>query len=133
MDNGVWNNLVTAALEVQQNAYARYSQFPVAAALLAKSGATYRGVNVENASSGLTVCAERNAVAAAIVAGEREFVALVVVLPGGGTPCGACRQVLVEFCPDLPILLVDSDAPENRQSTTLAALFPSPFASSRLV
>lgn len=89
--------LVTAAAAARRNAHAPYSRFRVGAALLARSGKIYTGVNVENASYGLTICAERVAVGNAVSAGEKRFVAVAIVAPGGATPCGACRQVLAEF------------------------------------
>jgi cytidine deaminase len=91
------SDLVAMALEVRERAYARYSQFPVGAALLGCSGRVYTGCNVENASYPLTICAERAAVAKALSEGEREFEAIAVVSSTGGAPCGACRQVLHEF------------------------------------
>ena len=101
--------LVQAAIDVRQQAYAKYSQFLVGAAVLAADGKIYAGCNVENSSYGLTICAERAAVFNAIAAGQRQFQLLAIAAAGGGTPCGACRQVLSEFAPDLPILLVDVD------------------------
>ncbi|MBN1851972.1 MAG: cytidine deaminase [Pirellulales bacterium] len=124
--------LIESALAIRGRAYAPYSKFPVGAALLGTSGTIYCGVNVENTSSGLTVCAERNAIANAIIAGERTFAGLAIALEGGGTPCGACRQVLAEFCPDdLPILLVNANDPSQVEVTSLAALLPKPFRLSR--
>ena len=105
-------DLITAAIRAMSNSYSPYSKFKVGAALLAKSGKIYGGTNIENASSGLTNCAERTALFSAVVAGEREFKALVVVFDDKSfgplsTPCGACRQVLAEFCaPDMPIYTV---------------------------
>jgi len=119
--------LIESALAVRERAYARYSQFHVGAALLAASGRIYVGCNVENASYGLTICAERAAVFAAVAAGERQFVRLAVATAGGGTPCGACRQVLAEFAPELPILLIDADRPNDYVETNLGALLPRAF------
>lgn len=91
--------LLRRARDAAQGAYVPYSNFPVGAAVLASSGAVYTGGNIENASYGLTVCAERTAIFAAVNAGEREIVAVAVSAPRGTltTPCGACRQVLNEF------------------------------------
>ena len=92
-------DLVARAAEFRACAYAPYSGFAVGAALLAKSGRVYGGVNVENASYPVGICAERTAIAAAVTAGEREFEALAVIAdsPEPCAPCGMCRQVLVEF------------------------------------
>ncbi len=121
-----WEQLTVVAQQVRRNAYAPYSQFQVGAALLAASGRIYAGCNVENASYGLTVCAERNAVFAAVAAGERTFVALVVAgVSSEVFPCGACRQVLAEFCDDLPIRIVGENG--SWQETSLKALLPFAF------
>ena len=91
--------LLKAALDARLKAYAPYSKFLVGAAVLAASGKIYTGCNIENASYGLTVCAERNALFNAVGAGERKFTALCVVgdMEGPISPCGACRQVMAEF------------------------------------
>lgn len=120
-------DLIAAALEARLRAYAPYSKFLVGAALLGISGRIYTGCNVENISYGLTNCAERVAIGAAVAAGEQQFAALVVATSGGVMPCGACRQVLAEFASDLPILLVDADLPQNQRCTSLAELLPSRF------
>ena len=100
-----WPELLSRARQVADAAYAPYSRFHVGAALLAEDGRIFTGCNVENASFGLTVCAERNAVFAAVAAGARRFAALVVVTssPQPVTPCGACRQVLHEFAPSFAV------------------------------
>lgn len=123
-----WEPLVAAALAVRERAYAPFSRFAVGAALATAGGEIVAGCNVENRSYGLTVCAERNALAAAVARGERRFTALAVATASSppAPPCGPCREVLAEFCDDLPILLVN-DAGERRL-TSLAALFPDRFA-----
>ena len=100
-----FNPLLDQARTARDRAYAPYSRFAVGAALRAKSGRVFTGCNVENLSFGLTICAERNALFAAIAAGEREFDAIAIVADAREpvTPCGACRQVLVEFAPKLAV------------------------------
>jgi len=128
MDSNIRENVVQAALDAQQLAYARYSQFRVGAALFAVDGRIFTGCNVENASYGLTICAERAAVFAAIAAGQQQFELLAIATRGGAAPCGACRQVLVEFAPNLPILLIDSDQPSRTAEVNLRELLPCAFA-----
>lgn len=101
--------LLQCAAEVRQQAYAPYSKYAVGAALLADNGEIFTGCNVENASYGLTICAERNAVFAAVAAGQVKFERIALSLADAGTPCGACRQVLNEFSPDLVILSGDEN------------------------
>ena len=98
--------LISIAGEVQQNAYAVYSLFKVGAALLAADGQVYTGVNVENSSYGLTICAERSAVSNAVTCGNRNFDKLAIYSSCSppAMPCGACRQVLFEFAPNLQII-----------------------------
>lgn len=122
-----WQELIAVALDVRQQAYARYSNFLVGAALRASDGTIFRGCNVENASYGLTQCAERTAVTSAVAAGVREFKQLVIAASGAVTPCGACRQVLAEFCRELPILLIDADRPGHGAMYQLSALLPGCF------
>lgn len=126
-----WQRLIEAARDACGRAYAPYSGRRVGAALLGASGAVYTGCNVENASSGLTVCAERSAVLRAVGEGEREFRAIAVANDGDEVmmPCGACRQVLLEFAPNLEVCCVD----KNGSSVTapLAELLPKPFSSRR--
>ena len=123
--------LIAAACEIRRQAHAPYSKFHVGAAFLTASGKIITGCNVENASYGLTICAERSAVCTAIAAGEKQWLAMAVATPGGHSPCGACRQVLVEFAPNLPILLVDSDHPEKVLETDMQTLLPGRFVFSR--
>ena len=120
------DELIAAAAQVRGRAHAPYSNFHVGAALRDDAGQIHVGCNVENGSFGLTICAERVAVGSAIANGVVAFSALVIVSPGGVPPCGACRQVLAEFCEDLPIWLVNADD-DAVTETTLAALFPAGF------
>lgn len=119
--------LIAEAAAARANAYAPYSHFPVGAALLARSGAVYRGANVENASFGLTICAERAALFAAVAAGEREFDAIAIVADTSGPvrPCGACRQALAEFGVRLRVVM--SNASGASETQTLDALLPATF------
>jgi cytidine deaminase len=117
--------LIARAALARQYAYAPYSNYAVGAALLARSGRVYLGANVENAVYSLTVCAERTAVFKAVSEGEREFEAIAVVTSNGGSPCGACRQVLREFAPDLPIYIGDDEG--NFRPTSVAELLPDSF------
>jgi cytidine deaminase len=118
--------LLRKAAEAARQAYAPYSRFPVGAALLAEDGRIFTGCNVENASYGLTNCAERVAVGAAVAAGCRRFAALAVAVRGGGSPCGACRQVLHEFAPGLQIHLGDENG-VWRATYSLRELLPEAF------
>jgi cytidine deaminase len=119
--------LVKAALDVRQRAYAKYSNFLVGAAVLAGDGKIYAGCNVENASFGLTICAERAAVFNAVAAGQRQFQRLALATAGGAAPCGACLQVLAEFAPELPVLLVEIDRPSEIVEVNLRDLLPARF------
>jgi cytidine deaminase len=121
------DDLIAAALDAQQRAYCPYSDFPVGAALRTASGNIYHGCNVENASFGLTICAERVAASAAVAAGEREFAAIAIASRGGVAPCGACRQFLAEFNPNLSIVMFDSLQPDRVHESTLDRLLPGRF------
>ncbi len=118
--------LMKMAIEARQNAYAPYSHFAVGAALLAESGKVYTGCNIENASYGLTCCAERNAIFAAVGAGERRFKMLAVAAdsPEPVAPCGACRQVIAEF--GIP-LVVMGNLKEATKTMTAEELLPYGF------
>jgi cytidine deaminase len=119
--------LIDAALRTRQQAYAPYSKFSVGAAILSEDGQIFAGCNVENVSFGLTNCAERTAIFAAVAAGHRQFAALAVATDGGYSPCGACRQVLAEFSDDLPILIVDARSEGHVNEVGLAELLPLRF------
>jgi cytidine deaminase len=122
--------LVAAARSARTHAYCPYSRFAVGAALESTDGRIFTGCNVENASYGLTVCAERAAVLAAVAAGVRRFRRLVVVADADPpvSPCGACRQVLMEFGGGLE---VEGIGPSGRCRWTLAELLPDPFGPGR--
>jgi len=122
--------LLAAAELARENAYAPYSHFTVGAAVLSAKGRMYAGCNVENASFGLSICAERAAIFAAVGAGERHIRSLAVVsdAQAPAMPCGACRQVLQEFgsTPDIPIVVATTDGAQV--SATLGELLPKPFS-----
>ncbi|MGA0177229.1 MAG: cytidine deaminase [Chthoniobacterales bacterium] len=120
--------LVTQAIAVAGRAYAPYSRFHVGAVLVGRDGRTFAGCNVENISFGLTICAERNAVFAAVAAGCREFAKIVIVADTEvpASPCGACRQVLAEFEPDLEVVL--STFRGKSEIFRLSELLPRPCA-----
>jgi cytidine deaminase len=121
-----YNELIGAASAARLLGYAPYSGFQVGAALVTQAGKIYTGCNVENVSLGLTICAERSAIAAAIAQGSKDFVAIAVVTAGKkpAVPCGACRQVLAEFNPSITILAATIDG--KVQEFGLAELLPFP-------
>lgn len=125
------STLIQTALAVRTWAYAPYSNYAVGAALLATSGKIYTGVNVENAAYPSSICAERAAVFKAVSEGEREFDAIAVVTSNGGSPCGACRQVLSEFGLNTVVLIADSSG-HLIQQTTIVDLLPGAFGADDL-
>jgi cytidine deaminase len=133
ISNYAARRLEKAARSAAASAYAPYSRFPVGAAVLAGSGRIYPGCNVENASFGLSNCAERTAVFRAVAAGEKSIRAVAVYTPTKlpTTPCGACRQVINEFGPDALVVCV-CDA-EARIETKLASLLPGAFGPANLL
>ena len=124
--------LVARAREARENACAAYSHYKVGAALRAASGKVYTGCNVENSTYGLTVCAERVAIFKAISEGERKFDAIAVITDTDTLtpPCGACRQLIWEFCGDVPVVM--SNLKGKTEIVRMSQLFPKPFDSSNL-
>lgn len=124
-----WRELQTAARAARGNAWAPYSRFQVGAAVLTADGRIFVGCNVENASYGLTICAERVAICTAIAQGCSSFTAICVSLTGIPVPCGACRQFLVEFNPEMLVLLddVDHTADMPPELVCLSELLPRAF------
>lgn len=127
--------LILAARNAAKNAYCKYSNYHVGAALLAEDGSIWLGCNVENSSFGATNCAERTALFSAIAAGQRKFSAIAIA---GGTdaepasPCGICRQVLSEFCSsDMPVYYAGLEG-DNIRTTTLGKLLPFAFSGANL-
>jgi cytidine deaminase len=118
--------LIERALAIRANSYAPYSKYAVGAALLSKSGQVYEGVNIENASYPLSICAERSAIFSAVSEGEREFNVIVIATENGGSPCGACRQVMAEFGLDMRVITVDHEG-KVVLDTTVEGLLPEAF------
>lgn len=125
----VKHRLVRAAARARRNAVARYSGFKVGAALLTKKGEVITGANVESASYGLSCCAERVALFGALAGGRKDFLAVAVVarLPGGPTPCGACRQLLAEYAPGATVWSADSRALRVVREFSVKELLPAAF------
>jgi cytidine deaminase len=125
------DKLVAAARIARASAYAPYSDYRVGAAIATEDGRIFTGCNVENASYGATICAERNAIGAMVAAGASKPVACAIVTGGSkpGTPCGICRQVMVEFTRDMPIVLVAEtpDGSDIRRDVSLAEIMPEVF------
>ncbi|MBN2485618.1 MAG: cytidine deaminase [Bacteroidales bacterium] len=130
LNNETINQLKSAAIKASANAYCPYSRFVVGAAVLCESGSIYTGCNVENASLGLTVCAERNAVFGAVAQGETKIVAVAVYAPVDTVtaPCGACRQVISEFNPKAEIYMFNHK--ELLTQVNLQELLPMAFGPS---
>jgi cytidine deaminase len=126
------NSLIETAMRVRLEAYAPYSGYKVGAALLCDDGSVFTGANVENASYGLSLCAERVAVAGAVAAGNRNFDMLVIVADSEMPcpPCGACRQVLSEFGPDTMVVMANLEG--DTQRAKVKELLPYAFSSRQL-
>ena len=124
--------IIAMAMEAREKSYSPYSNYPVGAALLTKSGKIYQGTNIENAAYSCTICAERAAVFKAVFEGERDFEAIAIVTKDGGSPCGSCRQVLAEFGLGTIVWLVDEQG-EVIQESTVEKLIPYSFGPSNLL
>jgi cytidine deaminase len=118
--------LIDAAIAVRQRAYVPYSHYAVGAAVLTPSGKIFTGVNIENAAYPSGICAERVAIFKAVSEGEHQFTACAVVTDNGGSPCGACRQVMVEFSPEMVVLIANGDG-ELMLESTVDGLLPHGF------
>ncbi|MFT5193810.1 MAG: cytidine deaminase [Cellvibrionaceae bacterium] len=124
--------LIQKATDIRPMAYTPYSNFWVGAALITENGEIFTGVNFENASFGLTICAERNAIGTMVTGGQKTIKALAVATENGVTPCGACRQVMLEFAREnYPVYIVNTTTGIVRD-TTLNQLIPDAFDSSQL-
>lgn len=125
-------DLIAAARKARRHAYAPYSNYAVGAAVLGRSGKVYTGCNIENAAYPTGLCAERVAVFKAISEGERQVLALAVVTRNGGSPCGACRQVLSEFAEDDVLIWVASSQGRNVQTYAMQDILPDRFGPRQL-
>lgn len=127
-----YDGILAVAKSARENAHAKFSNFKVGAGLRAASGKIYGGCNVENATYGLTVCAERVAIFKAISEGERKFDAIAVVTDTDKLtpPCGACRQIIWEFCGDVPVVM--SNLHGKTEVMRMSELFPKPFDAANL-
>ena len=123
----VKKELISLAIKSRQVAYAPYSNFLVGAALLTSDGSIYTGCNVENTSYGLCICAERTAIYKAVSEGHQEFQAIAVAANPFATPCGACRQFIVEFGKQIEIIAVDANNPEHVKTWVIEDLIPENF------
>lgn len=118
--------LIHLAVQARERAYAPYSHYAVGAIVLSDSGKIYDGVNIENAAYPSGICAERVAIFKAVSEGERRFKAIVVATENGGSPCGACRQVMAEFGLDTEVFIVNTEG-QTVIETTVAQLLPGAF------
>lgn len=127
ISNQMRAELIRQARKASERAYAPYSHYPVGAAAYFSSGKIYTGCNVENASYGLTICAERNAIFQAIAEGERQLISIAIYVPTEvfPSPCGACRQVMREFALDCSVILINQQG--ETKETKLSQLLPDSF------
>ena len=121
------NTLIQLAMEARQLAYAPYSNFLVGAALLTEDGTIFTGCNVENTSYGLCICAERTAICKAVSEGHQSFRTIAVAATPFATPCGACRQFIVEFGKQIEVICVDAENSSHVKTWTIEQLIPENF------
>ena len=122
------NELLETAAKARHNAHSKYSKFSVGSALLTEDGSVFLGCNVENASYGLTICAERVALTSAIAAGHKSFQSIAIVADKLAAPCGACRQVLAEFCRDnFPVYVASAKDGDSFETHLMGKLLPERF------
>jgi len=131
LTNEVQKTLIRRAVEAQKSAYAPYSHYAVGAAVLTETGEIFDGINIENAVYPLTICAERVAIFKAVSAGNKAFKAIAVATKNGGSPCGACRQVMAEFGLETLVLIADSSG-ALKQTLRVADLLPLAFGDADL-
>lgn len=131
LTNEVQKTLIRRAVEAQKSAYAPYSHYAVGAAVLTETGEIFDGINIENAVYPLTICAERVAIFKAVSAGNKAFKAIAVATKNGGSPCGACRQVMAEFGLETLVLIADSSG-ALKQTLTVGDLLPLAFGDADL-
>jgi cytidine deaminase len=127
ISKNIFDDLFLAAVEARENASAPYSNFKVGAAIITKNGVIYSGCNVESSSFGLTICAERNALFNAVSRGEREFEAILIVADTENpvSPCGACRQVIYDYAPDIKVIM--TNLKKETAEEVITALLKYPF------
>ena len=122
-----YKTLCDQAIEARRKSYAPYSNFRVGAALLAQDGTVFSGCNVENASYGLSICAERTAISKAVSDGIQDFEAIAIAAVPLASPCGACRQFIVEFGKDITVVSINADDPTEMKIWSSGELIPESF------
>ncbi len=128
MNAEVTDQLVKTAIAARTQSYSPYSSFAVGAALLCADGTVFSGCNVENASFGLAICAERTAICKAISEGNKDFVAIAIAAAPLASPCGACRQFIVEFGKDIEVICVNANDVNEIHNWKISELIPNRFS-----
>lgn len=127
MNEEIKQELINAAIDVRNESYSPYSNFAVGAAVLFQSGEMFTGCNVENASYGLAICAERSAICSGVAAGHRKILAVAIAATPLAPPCGACRQFIAEFGKDVEIISIDAETKSDVRHWTIRELLPEIF------